>query len=86
MEYALLITGSVTKTNLFKKSIENKIPHISVVQTPTSIKSGGCSYSIRFRREFAGQIADLARSEGLKKINIYAESYNSLGQKEYIPI
>ena len=56
MEKLLITVGAITTASRFARLMETKAgKHADVVQTPSSLNTGGCSYSIRIN---AASLAD----------------------------
>ena len=68
------VIGSVTAaTRLIRELYKSGIKKASVVNTPTAISSGGCSYSIKSDESEAEQIYLVARRKNIKVKGVYRE-------------
>ncbi len=68
MEKLLITVGSVTTASRFSRLMERKAgKHASVVQTPSELNTGGCSYSIKIN---AADIADARQISTQYKVPI----------------
>jgi len=82
MEYYLAVYSSVTLANKVKNCIIPDGDYIGVIHTPRSISSGGCSYSLRFRKNKLGLIKQISGELGIKIRGIYREQSVN-GVKKY---
>ncbi len=73
----LVTIGSITTATRLARLIErNTGSAASVVNTPMSIKTGGCSYSVRFGDRIKDDVLRIMRQYNIPIRKIYRESYN----------
>lgn len=81
--FVYIVVGSITTATRLAKVIEKNagIP-ANVSRTPSSIKNGGCSYSVRVKGVRADTIKSVVNDCGVKIKGIYAEEISG-GEREY---
>ena len=81
-----IITGSITSTTRLSKAIEQFGGYPAyVVHTPSAIKSGGCSYSVRCDEKILPILDKIAHDNGISVKGIYKEKYEN-GERIYYDI
>ncbi|MDY3031544.1 MAG: putative Se/S carrier-like protein [Clostridia bacterium] len=81
-----LLTGSVTSAERLAKALESAAGYPAyVVHTPSGIKNGGCSYSVRCDERILPLLKDISQSQGIKIKGIYQEKYEN-GERVYVDI
>lgn len=84
METALIVfASSVSGSRLKNLATRAHIRDVRITQTPNSIKSGGCSYSLRVYTRDLDNILDLAARNNIHFIAVYAESHDVSGTPIY---
>lgn len=79
----LAVIGSVTTASRFARLIQKELSaDATVVQTPASIKKGGCSYSVRLGEEYADKVIKLASDYGINVRKYYSETVSE-GKRVY---
>lgn len=78
-----IVVGSVTMATRLARLFERKfgIP-ASVSHTPSAIKNGGCSYSVRINGVEADRVKSIAKSYGINIKSIYVEEFSG-GERGY---
>lgn len=81
--FVYIVVGSITTASRLAKLIEKTagIP-ADVVHTPSAIKSGGCSYSVRVFGCTVGTIKKISYEYGINIKAIYAENFSGR-EREY---
>lgn len=70
----LVTIGSITTATRFSRIIERKIGVPSeVMHTPSSIRKGGCSYSVRFDERYYERIRDIVKEYSVPVRRYYSE-------------
>lgn len=78
-----IITGSVTSASRLTKVVERIGGYPAyVVHTPTALRHGGCSYSVRCDERILPFIKDIAQNAGISIKGIYSEKYEN-GERVY---
>lgn len=81
-----VITGSITSATRLAKAVEAMSGYpANVVHTPSAIRSGGCSYSVRCDDRVLSIINDIAKDNGISVKSIYAEKYKN-GERVLVDI
>ncbi len=70
----LVVVGSITAATRLSRLIERTIKSpASVVHTPSDIKKGGCSYSVRFKEQYGQRIRGLVSEYNIPVKGYYYE-------------
>lgn len=78
-----IITGSVTSASRLAKAAERIGGYPAyVVHTPTALRHGGCSYSVRCDERIFPSVNDIADAAGITVNGIYSEKYEN-GERVY---
>lgn len=71
-----LLTGSITTAARLARAIEQISSYpADVIRTPPQIRSGGCSYSVRFDDRALDIAKQICLESGISIKKIYAEKY-----------
>lgn len=69
-----VIVGSITTATRLKKAVERNVGFPAyVVHTPSEIRNGGCSYSLRLDNRMLGDIEIIARDNDIAIKGIYID-------------
>ena len=86
MSNLIITVGSVTTAVRVSKKLNSYgIINTSVIHTPSTINSGGCSYSVRCDYTALENVLALAKSKKIKYRKLYKED-NVLGERVYYDI
>lgn len=81
-----IVTGSITSTTRLAKAVEQISGYPAyVVHTPSAIRSGGCSYSVRCDDRLLPMVHNIADDNGISVKKIYKEKYVN-GERVYSDI
>ena len=84
METALIVfASSVSGSRLKNLATRARIKDVRITQTPISIKSNGCSYSLRVYMNDLDNILAIATRNNVHFTAVYAESYDMSGTPIY---
>ncbi len=84
METALIVFSSSVSGNRLKNSaLRANIKDVKITQTPSTIKSGGCSYSLRTKMSDLDSIMALAKRNNIRFTAVYKESRDISGKPVY---
>jgi len=72
--YYYIVYGSVTYANRIKRFFDNEKGFVGVLHTPSSISTGGCSYSVKLDRVKAKRAIELSREYNIKIRGIYKQN------------
>ncbi len=80
MSDVLVVFASMTDANKIKFYIEKRYGiSARVVQTPKSVSSGGCSYSLMVKRNELGKVYDAMKAIGvMSNAALYAGDYSKV--------
>ena len=75
MHKLIITAGSITTAVRIKKKL-NSLGDINatVISTPSSINSGGCSYSVRTDYKWLNLVRDLANQNKIKYRKLYTQT------------
>ncbi len=73
MEYIMAKIGSVNRAAMMKKILEKQGIDAYVVHTPPQLNKGGCSYSVKFRKNLLDTVIQTANNSRIKIKGIYAD-------------
>ena len=83
MSNLIIVIGSVTSAVRTEKYLSSSgIINTSVIHTPTSIKTGGCSYSIRTPLQNLQIIRKLMYKNNFRVKGLYSETFEK-GERVY---
>lgn len=78
----LVTVGSITTAaRLAKLAEKNTGAPAEVLHTPSSIKNGGCSYSVRFNDRYEGAVRRLIRDYKVPAKQFYREGIGMNGRE-----
>ena len=84
MKTALIVfSSSVSGSRLKYSAQKEKIYNIKITQTPSDIKSNGCSYSLRILVSDLDKIINIAKRNNIPFSGVYKERYDSNGHIFY---
>ena len=80
MSYILIVfSSSVSGSRLKNAAYRANIKDVKITQTPVSIKTGGCSYSLKVRKNDLGDILNLAHQKNIRYTAVYEEVFDLSG-------
>lgn len=74
MEYYLVVYSSITLARRVKKQITKDGSSASVIHTPKCISKGGCSYSVRIKKNKLPEIKEISSDFDIQIMGVYKES------------
>jgi len=87
MKTALIVfTSSVSGSRLKNLAQRAHIRDVRITQTPSRIKSNGCSYSLRVFMSDLDRIINIARHNNIHYSGVYKEEYDLNGHVMYTRI
>lgn len=84
MDEILAVVGSITSTVRLQKDLNRKgYLKVYVINTPISISSGGCSYSLKFKEDIMPAVLNSAQRRRIKVRGLYKIKSDEKGETFY---
>ena len=84
MSYILAVVGPINAaTRIYKELRKRGCKSIEVIHTPSSINSGGCSYSVRFSETYLDEFNSLLYDGRYKIKGLFREKMSDDGSVYY---
>ncbi len=82
MEYYLAKYSSMTLASRVKKRVNRDGSYVGVIHTPKCISKGGCTYSLRFKKNKLNEVENVSHELGIKIKGLFKEIKEN-GEKRY---